>query len=152
MIQIQNQNGFGDPGSHDFPHDFPRDFPRDLPHGAYLVLVNAIMASKMSSDEDDEFMKLVEPLEVLFEYEGCRKVLQLTRSDVCSRISKELCGLGLSGAKVSFTSSTPSSAETNFFLQRYSKQWDTFLNITSIDQICQKDRLTVVAKPTAVKV
>ena len=95
-----------------------------------------------SCDEENE-----QAVEVLFEFGGSRKELFLRPSTACERIQEEIRCLGYTKAVVNL--SVLCSKEDDFLLQRWCKKWDTFVDVECVEQIVNKDRLTVVRNPVS---
>ena len=99
-------------------------------------------------------------LKVLFEYQGHRSILKCKRSKILEDIGKGLADLTHIGLDPQ-TSASESVIEVHtlqsrrrvlgkpkpgvkcYLLQRYVKDWKTFINIDSIEQIKNLDTLTV---------
>lgn len=75
------------------------------------------------------------------------KELYLRPSSACERIQEEIRCLGYT--EVVVTLSVFCSKEDNFLLQRWRKKWDTYVEIDCVDEILNKDRLTVVCNPVS---
>jgi len=90
-----------------------------------------------------------EEMEVLFEYHGIRTILNCKRSKIAENIENNLAEL----AALPQTSATESALEihtlqsirtvrgksksggTKYLLQRFVKEWNTFINVDSMEQI-----------------
>lgn len=90
-------------------------------------------------------------MEVLLEYKGSRRQLQIADPDnIYETIEESLKKTGWSGFLALQTDNESDLAELTdiYFLQRWSQKWSTFVDIADIEEIQSGDRLTVVAKPS----
>ena len=90
-------------------------------------------------------------MEILLEYKGSRRQLQITDPDDLFEIIEEsLKKTGWSGFLALQTDSESDLAELTdvYFLQRWSHKWSTFVDVADAEEIQSGDRLTVVAKPS----
>ena len=78
----------------------------------------------------------MEEIEVLFEYEGSKTMLTCKRSEIKKNIYAKLESLG-------HNLKTPSTSD-NFILQKYSKKWDTFVDVDAVDSVITGDRLSII--------
>lgn len=79
-------------------------------------------------------------IEVLLEYKGSRRTITCPVASLRDRI---LVVLGLPD--------TFGKPESNYILQRFSSKWQTFVDVTKIeDEVLDGDRLTVI--PNEIKV
>ena len=85
---------------------------------------------------------------MLFEYSGSRIALTTPLATICEALETHLLKFGVV-ASVKLGSEV--GAEDKVMLvQRYDEKWQTYLNVDDPDQICDGDRLMVVAKPSKV--
>ena len=82
---------------------------------------------------------------VLFEFKGSKKELILSVSSICERVQEELMCLGVPEAVVAPYDQLPPGE--GFILQRWIAKWNSFVNVQSVYEIKDEDRLTVVRKP-----
>ena len=102
--------------------------------------------STFESGLDEEYVQRHSLIDVLFQFKGSSKVLTLSPHDACPYIQQELRNMGFEGAVVTLSSKV--SVEPNhFFLQKWSRKWETFVDVETIQQIAQDDKLTVVPNP-----
>ena len=106
----------------------------------------------------------MDALSLLFEYEGMRAILNCKRSKIAKNIESNLAEL----AALPQTSASESALEVHtlqsirtvrgkskssgikyYLLQRYVKEWNTFINVDSMEQIKNRDILTVVQTVTS---
>ena len=85
-------------------------------------------------------------MELLFEYCSSRVVVKSSSSSLCQCIEKELQKFGVTSSVV-LPSQASDSASDSLLLQRYDDKWKCFINIDSLEQVTEGDRLTVVSKP-----
>ena len=87
-------------------------------------------------------------LSILFEYKGSRKPLgPIKRECVVELIQEELVRYGDTAAVVQLVGegSTDGSA---YLLQKWSDVWSAYIDVEEIDDLEDKDKVTVVPKPT----
>lgn len=91
-------------------------------------------------------------MEVLFEYRGSRRALTVADSEnVAGVVGNELRRVGKPRASV-FTANDelPSRQRVQpdiYLLQKWSTQWDCYVDVVHCNEICDGDRLAVIAKP-----
>ena len=86
-----------------------------------------------------------EYVEVLFEYKRLRKILFLRLSKACECVQEELWYISLTNA-VMILSVLPKSTDC-YFLQRWFEEWRAYVDVESMDQVIQRDKLPVVHNP-----
>jgi hypothetical protein len=82
----------------------------------------------------------MEEIEVLFEYERSKTMLKCTRSEIKGNIQAKLETLG----HYPKAASSSEASDDNFILQKFSKKWDTFVDVDSLDSVVTGDRLSVI--------
>ena len=95
-------------------------------------------------------------IEILFEYQGHRSILKCKRSKILESIEKslvDLVGLPQSSAspvtavKVHTLQSSRrvrgKPGKKYYLLQRYVKDWSAFINVDSLEQVRNRDTLTI---------
>lgn len=103
-------------------------------------------------------------MEILFEFQGNRSIINCRKSKILSSIEDSLAELvpqtsaseSLAGVEVHTLQSSRHSGKlrgklgTNhyYLLQRYVKEWEAFVNVDNIDQVKNRDTLTVARVPT----
>ncbi len=93
-------------------------------------------------------------MEVLFEYKGSRRQLNVAGGESLTRVlSRELQRVGKPRAQV-FTAKDdlPSSRRGEqvpdiYLLQKWSEQWECYVDVAHCNDVSDGDRLAVVAKP-----
>lgn len=93
-------------------------------------------------------------MEVLFEYRGSRRQLDVAEKESITRVvTNELRRVGKPRAQV-FTASDdlPSLGRGEqkpdiYLLQRWSSQWDCYVDVAHYNEVSDGDKLAVVAKP-----
>lgn len=96
-------------------------------------------------------------MEVLFEYRGSRRQLSVSdRTSITGVVGSELQRLGKPRARV-FTANEdlPSGRRASgervkpevYLLQKWSAQWDCYVDVSHCNEVCDGDRLAVIAKP-----
>ncbi len=89
-------------------------------------------------------------MEVLLEYRGSRRQLAVSSNDNLSEcITSELRRVGRSRAVVHTANSTLDSSNERdvYILQKWSPQWNCFVDVRHLNEVSDGDRLTVVGKP-----
>ena len=81
-------------------------------------------------------------IKLLFEYRESKRCLCVNRSNVCETIEKELSRFGQTVSKVSLSGDCGSS--NSLLLQKWSTAWDTYVDVETVDDLDDKDRVTVV--------
>lgn len=99
----------------------------------YLVLL-------VMMDSSEDFF-----VQVLFEFNGSRREISLQPSTVCSVIERELRSMGHTRAIVGLINDA--KEEGHFYVQRWSTRWQSFVNVESVGEICESDKLTAVPNP-----
>ena len=79
---------------------------------------------------------------VLLEIDGSRKELTLNRENALFIIEQEVSMLGKDVCLASL-STRDDSSKVAYFLQRWVKRWEAFVDVTDVSQILNRDRLTV---------
>ncbi|KAL5515643.1 hypothetical protein EMCRGX_G000838 [Ephydatia muelleri] len=90
-----------------------------------------------------------EEIEVLFEYKGFRKACKATLSTLCLCIQQQLRSVGEPEATVSIAGSEGDEQACTFLLQRWSHKWKAFVNVGSVLEILDDDKVTVTHKPVS---
>ncbi len=93
-------------------------------------------------------------MEILFEYRGSRRQLEVAEKESITRVvTDELRRVGKSRAQV-FTASEdlPSMGGGGqkpdiYLLQRWSSQWDCYVDVSHCNEVTDGDKLAVIAKP-----
>lgn len=96
-------------------------------------------------------------MEVLFEYRGSRRQLSVSDKKGITRVvSSELQRIGKPRAQV-FTANDdlPSGRRAGgervkpevYLLQRWSAQWECYVDVGHCNEVCDGDKLAVIAKP-----
>ena len=81
-------------------------------------------------------------IQLLFEYRESKRCLRVNRSNVCETIEKELSRFGQTVSKVSLSEDCGSS--NSLLLQKWCTAWDTYVDVETVDDVDDKDRVTVV--------
>ena len=93
-------------------------------------------------------------LEILFEYQGSRKPLcRLKREHVIEVLKEELARFGDAAAVVQLSGEADcKSANTgnSYLLQKLSTTWGTYIDVEEIDELEDRDKVTVVPMPISV--
>lgn len=84
---------------------------------------------------------------VLFEFKGSRTELDITPSNICTAIEEELGQMGFGGAVVTLSSKICDGPD-HFFIQRWCKKWDAFVNLNHIRELKERDKITVTPNPS----
>ena len=88
-------------------------------------------------------------LDILFEYKGSRKPLRRVRREcVVEVIKEELVRYGDTAAVVQL-SGEGSTDGSVYLLQKWSDVWGTYVDVEEIDDLEDKDKVTVVPMPTS---
>lgn len=91
-------------------------------------------------------------LEILFEWQAYRSIIISKRSQLLERLTEVLASF--SGKReiqihTLQTSRKPSKGKQGIFLlQRYVSNWKTYVNVDSIDQVKNRDSLTIITQPS----
>ena len=93
-------------------------------------------------------------MEILFEYRGSRRQLDVAEKESITRVvSNEMRRIGKPRAQV-FTANDdlPSSGGGGqrpdiYLLQRWSNQWDCYVDVGHCNEVIDGDKLAVIAKP-----
>ena len=94
-------------------------------------------------------------MKILFEYGGSRRPLSVNcDGSLCNVIERELERLGCPDptVQISAVEVSASKAPSTFLLQRWSTTWNAFVDVETIDDIENQDRLTVVRAPLSQQV
>lgn len=90
-------------------------------------------------------------MEVLLEYRGSRRQITVSGGEsITDCVSAELRRVGRSGASVRTADhnlQNTAEGEEVYLLQKWSPQWDCYVDIRNTNEIRDGDRLTVVPKP-----
>lgn len=91
-------------------------------------------------------------MEVLFEYRGSRRQITIASGDSVTKcIGDELHLVGRAGARVVTADTDLNNTEAEggrvYLLQKWSPQWDCYVDVSNANEIKDGDRLAVVAKP-----
>lgn len=103
------------------------------------------------SSESNKAKEKVDAMEVLFEYRGSRR--QITASsgeNLVECVTTELHRIGRSRAQVYTANvdlSTVDRSREIYLLQKWSPQWECYLDVNQASEINDGDRLAVVIKP-----
>ena len=104
------------------------------------------------------WLRWMEKIKILLEYGGSRRPLSVTRNGcLCNVIERELEKLGCPDptdptVQLSAVEVSASEAPSTFLLQRWSTSWNGFVDVETIDDIENHDRLTVVRAPSSQQV
>ena len=90
-----------------------------------------------------------EKIDVLFEYKGYRKACKATLSTFCLCIQQQLRSVGEPEATVSIAGPEINEQGSTFLLQRWSHKWKEFVNVISVLEILNDDKVTVSHKPVS---
>ena len=93
-------------------------------------------------------------MEVLFEYTAAeyRCIIYAEKSKLCREIEHHLNRAGVADPEVSILSYTLSGPQrrhdgrTQFFLQQWDGDWECYVNVDSLEEVVDGDRLTAVAR------
>ena len=90
-------------------------------------------------------------MEVLFEYRGSRRQLSVSDKESLTRVvSGELQRVGKTRAQV-FTANDNLPARGDrpevYLLQKWSDQWDCYVDVAHHNEVSDGDKLAVIAKP-----
>ena len=95
-------------------------------------------------------------LEILFEYQGSRKPLsRLKREHVIEVLKEELARFGDAAAVVQLSGeggckSANTGSSSVYLLQKWSTTWGTYIDVEEIDDLEDRDKVTVVPMPISV--
>ena len=90
-------------------------------------------------------------IEVLFTYRGHRSVINANRNRICKEVEQHLeiskactsCARVVLNTITSDDLSGSSSGLDIYFLQRWSSTWDTYINVKDINEVQDRDWVTV---------
>ncbi len=90
-------------------------------------------------------------MEVLLEYRGSRRQITVASGDTLTQcVTTELRRVGRARASV-YTANTDLGSTTAegdvYLLQKWSPEWDCYIDVHHVNQVEDGDKLTVVAKP-----
>ena len=103
-----------------------------------MVESEEVMESEEASDEAEDV------IEILFEYEGSKRALAVTPSNLVHIIENELKdGFGIDNATVSCSRDKTS----DFLIQKWCLKWNTFIDLANIGEIKDEDRITIINNP-----
>jgi len=95
-------------------------------------------------------------MEVLFEYKQSRRRLNPPSSEVLldfllaelKSFDKDafICGIQETTGSADFAKA---SRGTGYLLQKWSSKWETYVDVGSVDEVVNGDKLTVVLQPSA---
>ena len=94
-------------------------------------------------------------IQILLEYGGSRRPLSVTPDgSLCNVIERELEKLGCPHptVQISAVEVSASEASSTFLLQRWSTTWNAFVDVETIEDIENQDRLTVARAPSSQQV
>ena len=89
-------------------------------------------------------------MEVLLEYRGSRRQITVSGGEsITNCVTTELRRIGRAGANVYTADHNLQNTEERdvYLLQKWSPQWDCYVDIRNTNEIHDGDRLTVVPKP-----
>ena len=90
-------------------------------------------------------------VEVLFEFRESKRQLKVSPKSICKVLAQELSQFGKEGVVVQLAKPQSSRDTVQpagvYLLQRWSTTWQTIIDVESIQEIDDKDRLTVVPMP-----
>ncbi len=86
-----------------------------------------------------------EEASVLLEFQGLRMEINLERDRLCALIEEELL-LIKREIKVAFFGDNCEAS--SHFIQVWSKKWNKFLNVYTVEQVFNGDVITLVAQPS----
>lgn len=89
-------------------------------------------------------------MELLLEYRGSRRQITVSSDDSLTEcVTTELRRIGRTRAAVYTANvSLESNAERDvYLLQKWSPQWDCYVDVRHVNEVQDGDRLTVVGKP-----
>ena len=98
----------------------------------------------MSSDSEQEQGAVEQWVDVLFEFGGSRREVNLNVANVCGALVEELKRHGISNPVVTCLSSRASSGD--FFLQKWDKKWQDYVDVQYPTELNRGDKITVVKK------
>lgn len=114
------------------------------------LLVNSHSLEERSS-ESNKAKKKVDAMEVLFEYRGSRRQLTASNGEnLIECVTTELRRIGRSRAQVYTANVDLRTVDRNrevYLLQKWSPQWECYLDVSQASEISDGDRLAVVIKP-----
>ena len=89
-------------------------------------------------------------MEVLFEVDGSRKILSMSNGILVYEIEKEIEQLGKNGILAYFLCVRDEQPphKNVFILQRWSRKWKGFVDVTDVDQVVNGDQLTITSQVT----
>lgn len=95
-----------------------------------------------------------EEIEILFEFKGYRKACKVKHSALCLSIQQQLHFVGEPEATVlvaesELVDSEGSDQSSTFLLQKWSNKWKAFVNVGSVFEILNEDKVTVTRKPVS---
>ena len=96
---------------------------------------------------------MMSELEILFEYQGSQKPLcRLKRECVIEVLKQELARFGDVAAMVQLSGeeSDDTGNSSVYLLQKWSNTWGTYIDVEGIDDLEDRDKVTVVPMPISV--
>ena len=92
---------------------------------------------------------------MLFEFKDSKRLLRLLPAAVCSVIAAQIVKFGGSaipvvrlGCHEPSTSLAAADRPTEYLLQRWSQEWNSFVDVQDVDEVKDHDHLRVVPKPS----
>ena len=98
-------------------------------------------------------ISMMSELEILFEYQGSRKPLcRLKRERVIEVLKQELARFGDAAAVVQLSGeeSDDTGNSSVYLLQKWSNTWGAYIDVEGIDDLEDRDKVTVVPMPISV--
>ena len=88
-------------------------------------------------------------MDLLLDFQGSKRQIVVPTCDVvCEAVTKELRRWKEdSVVKISNDCSSSSEPARVFILQRWSSKWNMFVDVQNLDEIVDRDRITVIPRP-----
>ena len=86
-------------------------------------------------------------MDVLFEFEGSRKAVKVTKESLLHVIETELKSFGYVVRVVLSGGEAEEGWDGCYILQRWSPRWMSYVDVQSVDEVMEEDRLTVIPRP-----
>lgn len=110
-----------------------------------MIQVERAVTSTLIMSSDSEQDEAAEQwIDVLFEFEGSRREVNVNVANVCNCLVEELKRHGISNPVVTCLSSRANSGD--FFLQKWDKKWQEYIDVQYPTELNRGDKITVVKK------
>ena len=85
-------------------------------------------------------------MKVLLEFEGSKRVLHINEADnLLARIKEEVSKLAIDIAVAPFNRENLCSSEPLLVIQRWSTEWNTYIDVTDAEEVVDGDKLTLAS-------